>query len=106
MNQFHPPFPNNFNPSKSVIQFGPAIPIIAAVVLGLGAGELISGLQDSPDNPSQGTLPDPNKAKADAQATQANQRKILLTSGGQTDYTGGTGVLTGSDVSKTTLLGA
>lgn len=92
----------------SVVRFDPVTDILTILAIagaGAGVGSIISGMGSTPKAPDQAALPDPNKAAVDAQATQANQRRILLTSGGQTDYTGGTGVLTGSDVSKTTLLG-
>lgn len=83
-----------------------AIPFIIAAVAGAGISQLISGFGSAPQGgPDPAALPNQDKAKMDAGNTVANQRQILLASGGQTDYTGGTGVLTGSDVSKTTLLG-
>lgn len=82
-----------------------AIPFLLAGLAGAGIAEMIQGFSNSPDKPASADLPDPNKAKADAGNTVANQRQILLASGGQTDYTGGLGILTGSDVSKTSLLG-
>lgn len=70
-------------------------------------GPLLNQIGNAFDSkkPASADLPDPNKAKTDAASTVANQRQILLASGGQTDYTGGLGILTGSDVSKTSLLG-
>lgn len=80
--------------------------VVAAVAVGFGASELIQGMNDTPDSPpAPGTLPDANKAQVNAKNQLMDQRKTLLASGGQTDYTAGTGVLTGTDVSKTTLLG-
>lgn len=54
------------------------------------------------------SLPAPSQATANqsAAALVADQRAALLTSGGVTDLTGGLGVLTGSDVNKTTLTGS
>lgn len=78
---------------------------LAGAGIGAGAAQLFSGSQDSPNMPNPPALPDPNQASQDAAKKITNQREILLRSGGQTDYTGGTGVLTGTDVSKTTLLG-
>lgn len=92
----------------SVVRFDPVTDILTILAIagaGFGASELIGGMKDSPKLPDQSTLPDKDKAGADAQAKINNQRLRLLTSGGQTDYTSGTGVLTGTDVTKTTLLG-
>lgn len=87
----------------------PAVPAIIAVAsvvsAGVGIAEMIQGFGNAPDKPDAPPSPDANKAKIDASNTVANQRQILLASGGQTDFTGGLGVLTGADVSKTTLVG-
>lgn len=81
--------------------------LLGAALVGGGIAEGINALSFGSKNkgPEQVALPDENKAKADASATVADQRRTLLASGGQTDYTGGTGILTGSDTTKTTLLG-
>lgn len=74
---------------------------------GFGIAEVASGMNKSADNkPNAPAAPDPTKAQADATSTVNNQRQILLAAGGQTDYTGGLGVLTGSDVSKSSLVGS
>lgn len=84
----------------------PVIPLLIAGAVGFGAEELISGLsKSSSTKPQQVALPDPNAASKDASTSVNNQRALLLAAGGQTDYTSGLGVLTGSDVSKTTLVG-
>ncbi len=57
------------------------------------------------NKPAAITLPDPSSAKDEAAATLKRQRQILLATGGQTDYTGGSGMLIGTDIGKTTLLG-
>lgn len=81
--------------------------IVGSVLGGIGIGEIVNTLGDKPKAPGidAGLLPDPEKAKQTAATDQANQRRSLLAAGGRTDVTGGTGVLTGADVSKTTLLG-
>lgn len=76
-----------------------------AGLAGAGVAETISGMSKAPSQPTQPTLPNSQTADNNSQATVANQRQILLAAGGQTDYTGGLGVLTGSDVSKSTLVG-
>lgn len=70
-----------------------------------GIGEVIQGISKSPKQPDQPALPNQTTADNTAASTVANQRQTLLAAGGQTDYTDGLGVLTGSDVSKSTLVG-
>lgn len=79
--------------------------LIVGAGVGFGADELIQGFNKAPSSPDQAALPNTVTAEKNAQATVANQRQILLAAGGQTDYTGGFGVLTGTDVSKSTLVG-
>lgn len=79
--------------------------LVVGAVAGLGITEIAQGMTKAPKAPDQPALPDQSKADASAANTVANQRQVLLSAGGQTDYTGGTGILTGSDVTKTTLLG-
>ena len=88
-----------------------AINIPAAIFIalaGAGVAEGVNALTSSntkshsptaPSNPSQST------ANQSAAATVADQRENLIKSGGITDYTGGLGVLTGSDVNKSSLVG-
>lgn len=73
--------------------------------VGFGASELINSQTSKTKLPDQPPLPDPNAANKSASATVKDQRETMLASGGITDYTGGLGILTGSDISKTTLLG-
>lgn len=82
-----------------------AIDLVIGGLVGFGASEVISGMTKTPSGPDKAALPDPTKASASASNTVANQRATLLAAGGQTDFTGGLGVLTGSDVSKTSLVG-
>jgi hypothetical protein len=67
--------------------------------------DLFGGGSSKVSAPASATLPSASTANTTAAATVANQRAALLYAGGQTDYTGGLGVLTGSDVSKTSLIG-
>lgn len=103
----HLPFPSGFNPSKSPIQFDPiTILTIAAVgFAGFGVAEMIGASSDQPSMPGLPAPPDPNAAKNAAMDQSKAQRRLLLASGGQTDYTGGAGVLGTGDINKTTLLG-
>lgn len=77
-------------------------------VLTFGLGSLLFPKDKKSDAPSPLPLPnspDSNKASSDASTAQTRQRQIMLASGGQTDFTGGTANLLGSDVSSETLLG-
>lgn len=65
-------------------------------------GDLFGG---GTKGPTPVALPNQADASAKAAATIADQRAALLASGGQTDYTGGLGILTGSDISKNSLTG-
>ena len=78
-----------------------------AALVGGGIAEGINALTNKPKSLSDTALalPDQNKANKDAAAQVADQRAVLLNAGGVTDYTGGLGVLTGSDVTKTSLIG-
>lgn len=86
------------------------IPVIAAIAAIGGVVEAGVGLAQSKKGgaaapPPLPTAPDPNAAQNNADAAQTRQRQILLATGGQTDYTSGTGTLLGSDIGKATLLG-
>ena len=80
--------------------------LIAVGMAGAGVGMAVgaSGGGDS-KGPAAATPVDPTKAAEDAQAAQTRQRQILLATGGQTDMTGGSASILGSDTSKHTLLG-
>lgn len=79
--------------------------VILGGIVGAGAAELFQGFDKSPDQPNQPALPNQVDANKTGAANIASQRENLLRAGGQTDNTGGLGILTGSDVSKTTLVG-
>lgn len=79
--------------------------LTAGVGVASAAGAFGGNKNDSSGPPPIPTLPNQNKAEIDAKATQTRQRQILLASGGQTDYTGGTGSLLDTDTTKATLLG-
>lgn len=83
-----------------------AIDLIIGAAVGFGVSEIAQGASKAPKSPDQPTLPNTETAQKDAATTTNNQRHTLLAAGGQTDYTGGLGVLTGSDVSKSTLIGS
>lgn len=79
--------------------------ILTGGIAGGGIANVVSALMNQPEKPEQGQLPTAADAKKIATTDQANQRRLLLAGGGNTDVTGGTGVLTGADVTKSTLLG-
>ena len=85
----------------------PAVPFIIAAVAGAALGEGIMALTSSPKSPSQTapTTPSQSTANTTAAATVADQRATLLASGGVTDNTGGLGILTGSDIKSSSLIG-
>lgn len=84
-----------------------AVDIIIGALLGAGIGEGVSALTSQPKNPSvtAPAAPSATAATAAANTTVNTDRAALLNSGGITDYTGGLGVLTGSDVTKSSLIG-
>jgi hypothetical protein len=84
-----------------------AVDIIIGALLGAGVGLGAESLLNKPKSPSD-TAPDvPNTSNASAAAsnTVTSNRAALLASGGQTDETGGLGILNGSDVATTSLIG-
>jgi|GEM_PF-5157362 hypothetical protein len=84
-----------------------AIDALIGALIGFGASEVMGGMGNKKaKGPSQATLPSQANANTDASATVADQRAAMLYAGGQTDMTGGLGVLTGSDTSKSTLVGS
>lgn len=95
----------------SQVDYLPVLPLLFNVALaglaGAGIAEGISALTSHSKSPSSTspTLPDQGTANKTAAATVADQRAAMLYSGGQTDMTGGLGVLTGEDISKTGLIG-
>jgi len=64
-------------------------------------------LTSSPKSPSQTapTTPSQSTANTTAASTVSDQRATLLASGGQTDMTGGLGILTGSEIQSSSLIG-
>ena len=84
-----------------------AVDVLIGALLGGGLAEGVSALTSSPKSPSQTapTTPSQSTANTTAAATVADQRATLLASGGQTDLTGGLGVLVGSDVKSSSLIG-
>jgi hypothetical protein len=51
------------------------------------------------------TAPSQAAANTSAAATVSDSRAAMLNAGGQTDMTGGLGILTGSDVKSSSLIG-
>lgn len=80
---------------------------MAIAALFEGISQIFSATKDAKDlqPPALPPLPDPDKAKDDANKKLSNQRQALLLAGGQTDYTGGSGILKDKDVDKVALLG-
>lgn len=70
-------------------------------------GDLFGGGKHGgvPSAPLPPPSPSATNATNAANATVADQRAALLYAGGQTDYTGGLGILTGSDISSKSLIG-
>ena len=87
----------------------PAIPFIITALAAGAATEGIMALTSaaSTKSPSQTapTTPSQSTANTTAAATVADQRATLLASGGVTDNTGGLGILTGSDIKSSSLIG-
>ena len=89
-------------------QYDPAtLTLIAtAVAVGAGSAEIITALSNKPDQPSLPTSPDMNSADKYAQDAQNNQRQIAIRAGGNTNITGGSGIILGSDISSVSLVGS
>ena len=87
----------------------PAVPLIITALAVGAATEGIMALTSaaSTKSPSQTapTTPSQSTANTTAAATVADQRATLLASGGVTDNTGGLGILTGSDIKSSSLIG-
>ena len=86
-----------------------AIDVLIGALVGGALTEGISALTSSAStkSPSQTapTTPSQSTANTTAAATVADQRATLLASGGVTDNTGGLGILTGSDIKSSSLIG-
>ncbi len=65
-------------------------------------GDLFGG---GPKPPAALPAPKPEDATAKAAAVVADQRAAMLASGGQTDFTGGLGLLVGSDINSKSGMG-
>lgn len=74
---------------------------------GLSPLHAITEALKPPASPASTAPPVPNQSAASAAASTSvnTSRAALLASGGQTDETGGLGILTGSDVANTSLIG-
>lgn len=84
------------------------IPIIIAAVAGAGIAEGINALETSGKNkqPALPAVPSLDSAATTAQGAQTTARQAALAGGGQTNITGGSGIILGSDVSSLTLVGS
>lgn len=84
-----------------------AVDVIIGALLGGAVGLGAESLLSQPKSPSATapSTPSASTASTAASTTVANNRATLLASGGQTDETGGLGILTGSDVATTSLIG-
>jgi hypothetical protein len=84
------------------------VDVIVGAIIGAGLAESVNAMTSSKAKSPSSTAPTtPTTADASTAAsnTVASNRQAALLSGGNTDLTGGMGVLTGSDVSKTGLIG-
>lgn len=85
-----------------------AVDIIIGALLGAGVAEGANALtKGAPKSPASTAPATPNAAAAStAASTNVNtSRAALLNSGGQTDETGGLGVLNGYDIATSALIG-
>lgn len=78
--------------------------IATAAAVGFGAAELLNS--SNPKQPGTPTTPSQNTAAQTATQAQTQQRQAALAAGGQTNVTGGSGIVLGSDVNSVTLVGA
>ena len=80
--------------------------------LGPGFGQMIAG-NDFMGNPpeakipqlAQATLPSVDTSTQDAKDAQANQRRMMLAAGGQTNITGGNAPILGDDIKTINMAG-
>lgn len=82
--------------------------IIMRAFEAFAAAEITNAMSKSPkleSGPAQVATPSVDVAKATADEAVTQQRRMLLASGGQTDFTGGSGSLLGGQVQSKTLLG-
>lgn len=88
-----------------------AVNIPAAIffaIAGAGVGEGISALSGSGKSSVPGLPAIPSMASASdtSQEAQKQQRRSALIAGSQTNITGGSGIVLGSDVNSVTLVGS
>lgn len=88
--------------------FDIVLPVLAIAGIGAGVAEGVNALTSQPKPPAAPATPAASQAAAQntAEAAQLQARKTFLSAGGQTDYTGGLGILTGSDLKAATLTGS
>ena len=83
------------------------IAIAVMVALGTAATTMeVEALQGKPKNPDLPNLPSLDSSKETALSAQTRQRQAALAAGGNTNITGGTGIILGSDVSSVSLVGS
>lgn len=82
-----------------------AFELIAGALIGFGAAEFLTSSGEKTRTPEPIALPNQKTAGQDASQAVNDQRKKALATGGLTDYTGGSGILFGSDVHSVSLVG-
>ena len=93
------------HPFRQLDPVSDALIIASILAVGAGIGYEANSLMNPPKKPDQAALPNQADANKTANNTVSDQRTAMLKSGGITDYTGGMGLLIGSDVSTSTLVG-
>ena len=89
--------------------FATTAAIVGGLALGGGALAVEDFLQTSKttsQGPVQPTLPTETAAASTATAAQTQARQSALSAGGNTNVTGGSGIIVGGDVSSVTLVGS
>ena len=79
---------------------------IMAILAGAATGLELNAMTSTPKAPSLPTTPNMDTAKNTAQDQQSAQRRAALASGGNTNVTGGMGIVLGSDISSVSLVGS
>ena len=82
-----------------------AIDVIIGALIGGGLAEGVNALTHTPKQPGLPSAPDMGVAQDTATNAQTQQRQASLAAGGQTNVTGGSGIILGSDVNSVTLVG-
>lgn len=85
--------------------FDIVLPVLIGGLAGAGIAEGISSISKSPKIPDAPATPSQGAANQTGASTVADQRAAMLYAGGTTDMTGGLGVLTGENLSHSSLIG-